>query len=244
MMQTPLKALILALALAMPASLFAQEPPTSNAQLSGPAPDVIAFRGQNEPLFFRESWKVPPVNHSGAFSQKNVASPHLELHLYGSAKDTDPARGLEQGMQANRGPIGFPAHIFSGLCEQPCAASLRDKRNYVDLSGLGKIRWLTAVTGLHQVHPLLKLADGTWILGEYGDGTVYDYHPYEFTLSEIRWIKMDMERVVARGRWLDAVDLSKVDEVGFTDLMPGSGHGDGGFSDVGWIEVYGKPVPR
>jgi hypothetical protein len=26
--------------------------------------------------------------------------------------------------------------------------------------------------------------------------------------------------------------------------MPGSGHGDGGYSDQGWIEVYGKPVPR
>jgi hypothetical protein len=40
------------------------------------------------------------------------------------------------------------------------------------------------------------------------------------------------------------MDLSKVDEIGFTDLMPGSGHGDGGYSDLGWIEVYGKPVPR
>jgi hypothetical protein len=28
------------------------------------------------------------------------------------------------------------------------------------------------------------------------------------------------------------------------DLTPGSGHGLGGFSDVGWMEVYGKPVRR
>src|SRR5215471_21149130 len=39
-------------------------------------------------------------------------------------------------------------------------------------------------------------------------------------------------------------DLSKVDEIGFVDLTPGSGHGLGGFSDVGWIEVYGKPIKR
>jgi len=39
-------------------------------------------------------------------------------------------------------------------------------------------------------------------------------------------------------------DLSKVDEVGFTDLMPGSGHGPGGWSDVAFIEVYGRPVKR
>ena len=39
-------------------------------------------------------------------------------------------------------------------------------------------------------------------------------------------------------------DLTKVDEVGFVDLMPGSGHGAGGWADVGKFEVYGKPVPR
>ena len=42
----------------------------------------------------------------------------------------------------------------------------------------------------------------------------------------------------------DKVDFSKVDEIGWTDLMPGSGHGDGGYTDMGWIEVYGDKVPR
>ena len=46
-------------------------------------------------------------------------------------------------------------------------------------------------------------------------------------------------------RWrIDHPDLSKVDEVGFADLMPGSGHGPGGYVNVGRIEVYGKPVKR
>jgi hypothetical protein len=195
------------------------------------------------PLFFRETWNIPPTNHSGALEQKHVSSTNLVLTLYGSVKDTAAGRGLEQGLQANKGP-GLPAHIFSGLCEQPCALSLRDKSRFVDLGGVGKVRWLVAVTGLHQVHPIVKLADGTWWLGEHGDGTVFDYHPYESTLSEMRWIQMDMERVVTRGAWLDKLDLSKVDEVGYADLMPGSGHGDGGFSNVGWIEAYGKGVPR
>src|SRR2546427_261226 len=51
-------------------------------------------------------------------------------------------------------------------------------------------------------------------------------------------------RVWTRGNLLENVDLSKVDEVGFADLIPGSGHGDGGYVDVGWVEVYGKPVKR
>ena len=39
-------------------------------------------------------------------------------------------------------------------------------------------------------------------------------------------------------------DLTRVDEIGFVDLMPSSGHGWGGFVNVGKIEVYGKPVKR
>jgi hypothetical protein len=50
--------------------------------------------------------------------------------------------------------------------------------------------------------------------------------------------------MTTKGQLLTDVDLGKVDEVGFVDLMTGSGHGFGGFSNVGWIEVYGKAVPR
>jgi len=44
--------------------------------------------------------------------------------------------------------------------------------------------------------------------------------------------------------WAPNVDLSKVDEIGFVDLMPGSGHGTGGWIQLGNIEVFGKPVAR
>ena len=40
------------------------------------------------------------------------------------------------------------------------------------------------------------------------------------------------------------VNLSKVDEIGFSDLMRGSGHGTQGNSGVDWIAVYGTPVKR
>jgi hypothetical protein len=205
----------------------------------------LGYKENNVPLFFRETWKIPPVEHDGALRQQHVSNPNLKLGLYGSSKDIDPGRGFEQGMQANGGP-GLPGtgHIFTGLCEQPCALTLSDRRNFVDLSGFGKIRWSTRVTGLHEVHPLLKLADGTWILGEHSDANLSDYHPSEFTLSDMRWIAMDMEKVVTRGRWLEKADLSKVDEIGFTSLYPGSGHSDGGYSNLDFFEVYGKPVPR
>jgi len=50
--------------------------------------------------------------------------------------------------------------------------------------------------------------------------------------------------MVTVGLWVDHPDLSRVDEVGFADLMPGSGHGNGGYVNVAKIEVFGKPVKR
>ena len=39
-------------------------------------------------------------------------------------------------------------------------------------------------------------------------------------------------------------NLTRVDEVGFADLTPGSGHGWGGFVNVSRIEVFGASVAR
>ena len=66
----------------------------------------------------------------------------------------------------------------------------------------------------------------------------------DIALSEVRWLKLDVAGVVTKGNFVEKPDLSKVDEVGFADLIPGSGHGAGGWSDVAVIEVYGKPVKR
>jgi len=50
--------------------------------------------------------------------------------------------------------------------------------------------------------------------------------------------------VVTKGNFVEKPDLTKVDEVGFADLTPGSGHGAGGWVDVAAIDVYGKSVKR
>jgi hypothetical protein len=100
------------------------------------------------------------------------------------------------------------------------------------------------VSGFQKVHPVVKLANGTMLVGDHADGSTVDWQENEFSVSEVRWLTLDPEKVVTKGNWVLNPDLSKVDEVGFTDLMPGSGHGPGGWSDVGKIEVYGKPVPR
>jgi hypothetical protein len=45
--------------------------------------------------------------------------------------------------------------------------TLRDKNNDVDLSGLATIRWRTKISGFHLLLPIVKLADGTWLVGNH-----------------------------------------------------------------------------
>ena len=186
------------------------------------------------PLFFREDWK-PTVGDQHPLTADSVSNPNLELKLYGDGKNV---------LINERNP---PIHLFTGACETNCAVALREKKNYADLTGHSRIRWITRTSGFHLVHPIVKLADGTWLVGDYADGAngyTRDYHTSEFFLDEVHWIKLDINRIVAKGEIVDHPNLSKVDEIGFTDMMPGSGMGLGGFTVMATIEVYGKPVPR
>jgi hypothetical protein len=202
-----------------------------------------------------------------------VTNPNLELKLYdplarnipsylqspptGSiARDwTGPSciqlAGYNQNprpRQVVAGQPSDPPNLWTGVCNSPVAATLRDKNNYVDLTGLARIRWVTRVSGFHVVRPVLKLADGTWLVGDHAEGGSSSnstlFLETEFSIAARRWLALDIARVVTRGTWVEKPDLSKVDEVGFADLLPGSGHGWGGFVNVARIEVYGTPVKR
>ena len=230
---------VLAIAALSALTAFAQEPAAGGRGAGRGEGRGGGFQRPTRPaLFFKEEWKETPGGAEMAIdATKAVASPNLELKLYGPG-------GKDIQITGNAGNESNPVHLWTGLCEQLCAAALRDKENYVDLTGLAMIRWVTKVSGFHQVHPIVKLADGTWLVGDHADGSTLDWHTDEFSLGDVRWRKLNIAKVVTTGDWVDKPDLSKVDEIGFTDLMPGSGHGPGGWSDVGRIEVFGKPVKR
>ena len=137
-----------------------------------------------------------------------------------------------------------PIHLWTGMCTTPCAVALREKNNYADLTGLARIRWVTKVSGFHQVRPIVKLGDGTWLVGDHTDGSTVDWLQSDFSLSDVHWLRLDIGAVVTKGNVVEKPDLSKVDEIGFADLMPGSGHGPGGWIDVATIEVFGKSIKR
>jgi hypothetical protein len=197
------------------------------------------------PLFFREDWKIAndvpnantPDEPEHTLAQGDLANPNLEVHLYG---DKVGPRVADQTYNDNL------TYAMTLLCSSNCAITLRDKNSDVDLTGVATIRWRTRISGFHYLHPILKLADGTWLIGDKGAGFSTNWVDSEIQLVDVRWRRLDIENVVEGrdGYWVDYPDLSRVEEIGFTDLMRGAGHGSGGGSRVDWIEVYGKPVPR
>ena len=189
------------------------------------------------PLFFREEWKEGAKKGEAAATQDNVSNANLELKLYGPSASEFQATGIP-------GNKGNPLHLWTGLCPSPAGATLRDKNNYVDLTGIASVKWVTKMSGLHEIHPMIKLADGAMLVADQRSGSVAGWLEDELSFSDMKWLRLDPEKLVTKGGWVQHPDLSKVDEVGFVDLMPSSGHGPGGWADVAQIEVYGKPVPR
>lgn len=204
------------------------------------------------PLFLKVDWVRPTSQENTKVRytpvQENVADQNVEMKLYGAAAKEVLTTGAPGSDLA-------PYGVWSGTATGPFAYTFKNKNSYVDLTGLASIRWFTKTSGFHVVRPVVKLANGTMLVGDAAFSSVTKLTVSEFSLANVRWIKLDPEKIVTLNSgpaaanpngdiWAPNPDLSKVDEVGFVDLMPGSGHGTGGWIQLGTIEVYGKPVPR
>ena len=181
-------------------------------------------------------------------TQNAVTTPNIELQLYGDGRNIVVATGT--------GPQ-FP-RLFFGLCTGPCGFTLLDKNNYFDLRGKASIRFTTIVSGFHRVRPIIKLADGAVLIADQAEGSTADYHRYDMSFSDCRWLRLDPVRgVTLGGAWVQP-DLSKVDEVGSFDIIHGSGVWSaqglplekqpappaGGWIAVSSFELWGQPVRR
>jgi hypothetical protein len=210
----------------------------------------------------------------GGVTPAAVTNPDLELRLYDPNAKSVPAylkqpptgsiardwggpsciqlAGYNQNPPPQKVAAGSPTdppNLWTGVCQTAVAATLRHKKSLVDLTGLARIRWVTRTSGFHVVRPVVKLADGTWLVGDYAEGAHASnstlFLESEVAIANVRWLPLDIARVVTRGQtWAEKPDLTRVDEIGFADLHPGSGHGWGGFVNVARIEVYGRAVPR
>jgi len=183
-------------------------------------------------LFFREDWKDIPA--ATPVTQEHVANKNLILGLYGPGKDSIRKSNHEK-------PVDDPFYIWPGLCKGNWAVTLKSRTNFVDLSQYAKIQWRTKQAGFRNLHIILKLADGTWLVSDLADGPSRDWRVSEFNIMDITWYALDISTIIEK-RPVRNPDLTKVDEIGFTDLMTGGG--SDACSRLYWIEVYGKPVPR
>jgi hypothetical protein len=202
------------------------------------------------PAFLKVEWVRPDSQADTKVRygvvQENIVDPNVEMKFYGP----EAKKVLTNGTP---GSASTPYGIWTGEAQGPFAITFKLKNNYVDMTGLSTIRWFTRTSGFHVVRPVVKLANGTLLVGDLAIASVPQLTLSEFSLGNVRWIKLDPDRVVTVNSgppanpnqeiWVPNPDLTKVEEIGFADLMPGSGHGTGGWIQLGTIEVYGKAVP-
>lgn len=190
-----------------------------------------AVRAQDRPpLFFREDWTETPA--ALPITQGHVANADLLLTLHGPG-------GARLKKSHHDRPADDPFYIWSGDADAPWVASLRHRRAAVDLNRLAKVRWRARQTGFRRLHLALRLADGTWIVSDESDGASGDWRIHEFNVGDLHWRRLDVVKAV-EGAPVAAPDLSRVVEIGVTDLMTGGG--TPASSRLDWIEVYGWKV--
>ncbi len=183
-----------------------------------------------------------------ALTLGSVANPGLDLAWLGDGRNIVVATG--QGPRLPR--------LYFGLCKGPCGFVLSDRTRRFDLRGRAKIRLTTIVSGFHRVRPVVRLTDSTVLICDQAEGSTADYHTYDISFADCRWLALDPVRGVTLGAsWQDA-NLSRVDAVGYFDVLPGSGEWPrpqepvekqppppaGGWIAVSSFELWGKPVPR
>jgi hypothetical protein len=215
----------------------AQKAPAHGGPAAGPPPKPQLLFS----MTFENEARMP-------LSQNVLTTPDADLHLYGAGKDIIIAVG--------KGP--YAPHTFNGYCDRPCGFTVSDRKNYFDLRENANIQFTTIVSGFHRVRPLIRLADGTLLIGDQADGSTADWHPFEISFSDVRWLKLDPKLGVTLGdSWVPNPDLSRVEEVGYFDVIPGSGPRveglpvekmppapPGGWIAVSSFQLWGKPVPR
>lgn len=187
---------------------------------------------ERPPLSFREDWKTTPA--AEPLTQDHVANPSLILGLYGPGKN-------HMRKSHHDTPTDDPYYVWSGLSTGNWVIALHKSDSFVNLTGKSKIRWRTMQTGLRQLHLVLKLANGTWLVSDQASGPTTDWREEEFSLADLSWHTLDITTVIET-RPVRQPDLSKVDEIGWTDLMTGGS--TPASSRLDWIEVYGWPIAR
>jgi len=204
------------------------------AQGAANAPKFVP-EDNRPPLAFREDFINEP--NETPVTMTSIKNKALRFTRWGPGKDM-------VAKSWHKSPKDESGYIWTGSCTQVCGFTLYDPASYLDLRDLAKIVWRTKETGFHQLRLMLKLADGKTLVGDKTVDATSDWHVSEMTIQDIEWHGLNT-KTMTDDPVVKNPDLSKVAEIGWTDLMPGSGHGTpGGSTRVDWFEVYAREVPR
>jgi hypothetical protein len=196
----------------------------------------------NAELIFEEHWTNAPLTQP--MTQASLGHQNLRLHLYGDLA----------GIRKTQHPT--EDYIYTGETRNNWMITVSDPNNYWDLRLPGKVMLRTRNTGFRVTHIVIRTADGKYFVSEEGSGESAAWMNRDYIMSDLHWRTLTMQdapssagprkpepdRAVIVAAGIGAPDLSKIDEIGFTDLMPG------GFipstTRVNSWAVYGKSVPR
>ena len=179
-------------------------------------------------LIFREDWRETPA--ATPVTQQHVASPDLILSLHGPG-------GQAVKKSHHDEIVNDPWYVWSGLCEDRWAISLRPRERIADLSGPARIRWRIKQSGPQVLKLVLELANGHWLVSQQGFGETPDWHVFQQPLAKLIWRELDI-RTIKAGKRIADPDLTRVRSVGWTDLS--TGKGSPASTRVDWIEVHGR----
>lgn len=193
------------------------------------APLALAADRSQPDLFFREDWTETPPNLP--VTGEDLHNKDLIVSRWGPGGSV-----IKKSFHDNKPED--PYYIWSGLCPGTWAVSLRKKNAFVDLTA-GKVRWRSKQSGFRELRIVVKTADGNWMVSDGSDPASADWRVREFVMADQRWRALDIDKVV-EGNWVDAPNLQSVEEIGFTDLMPGGR--SAACSRLDWIEVYGVEI--
>jgi hypothetical protein len=189
------------------------------------------------PLLYSETWRLPP--HTGEPTDENmrftpevVTNQALQVTLHG--QDASVVRAAEHEERVD---------LWNGMSSSPVALTIRDRRNFVDLTGAARLRWIVRTNAIHPLHPVVRLADGRLIVGDRGIDTHGEFLTVEIAFAGMRWYGLDPARVVVLTEVVGP-DLGRVDEVGLAMLAPGGGHGIAGSVNLSRVDLFAHPVPR
>lgn len=192
---------------------------------------------------FHEAWTRAP--QAQPIGQANLGNQQLILHIYGNANE----------IRKTFHPI--EDYTYTGETTTNWALTVSDKTAYWDLTGDARIQLKTRNSGYRVLHVVIKTTDGYYYVSEEGSGESTAWIERDYIFSDLTWRHLlmtdtptnasnrrapDPKRVPIVPTSRGTPDLSKVEEVGFSDLMLGGWIPS--TSRVNSFDLWGKAVPR